>query len=78
MEHNNTDARRRTKYWILFAWILVVIGFSAAAYGYTAFIGKRYLWQVDKNDLAALGNFFQGAVASVWSLAAFISFMLHF
>jgi hypothetical protein len=62
----------------LFAWILVVSGLVAAGYGYTAFIGRHYLWQVDKNELSALGNFLQGAVASLWSLAAFVFIYVAF
>jgi hypothetical protein len=68
----------RPSLWIWFAWILVVAGFLAAAYGYRAFVSPRYLWQVDKNDLAAAGSFFQGAVGSLWSLAAFIFIFVTF
>ena len=58
--------------WIWIAWILVIAGFLAAAYAYLAFVSPRYPWQVDKSDLAAAGSFLQGAVGSLWSLAAFI------
>jgi hypothetical protein len=78
MEQNQINSIRKKTCWVWFAWILVGVGLIAAAYGYTAFIGKRYLWHVERNDLAALGNFLQGAVASVWSLAAFIFIYVAF
>lgn len=62
----------RSSRWILIAWTLVIAGFLTAAYGYLAFVSPRYPWQVDKSDLAAAGSFLQGAVGSLWSLAAFI------
>jgi len=50
----------------------------AVGYGYSAFIGKKPLTNVDRSDLAAYGNFLQGAVASVWSLAAFLFIFVAF
>jgi len=48
------------------AWICVAIGFGAAGWGLNSF-------DLDTpDDLSKLGSYLQGAVASVWSLAAFL------
>src|ERR1044072_9130981 len=60
------------------AWLLVWSGLALSAYGYAAFIGTTPIRHVDRVDLAALGSFLQGAVASVWSLAAFIFIYVAF
>jgi hypothetical protein len=71
-------SKRRLKVWLQFiAFILIAFGVFAFWYGYSAFIQKP-LANVDRSDLAALGNFLQGAVASVWSLAAFLFILVAF
>jgi hypothetical protein len=60
------------------AWLLIGFGIFAVVYGYLAFVGKTPPNNVDRNELALLGNFLQGAVASVWSLAAFIFIYVAF
>src|SRR5436309_12335459 len=60
------------------AWLLIIFGIVAALYGYSAFIGKKSLVDIDRNLLAAFGNYLQGAVASVWSLAAFLFIFVAF
>jgi hypothetical protein len=47
-------------------------------YGYSAFIGTKLPTNIDRSDLAAFGNFLQGAVVSVWSLAAFLFIYVAF
>src|SRR5438105_3786471 len=75
----NSDSFRLKKgLGIWFAWTLIVVGLLCFMYGYTAFIGKQYLLQVDRNDLAALGSFLQGTVGSLWSLAAFVFIYVAF
>jgi hypothetical protein len=74
-----TGKPRRTRVSLTrLAWLLVWSGLALSAYGYAAFIGKTPIRHVDKVDLAALGSFLQGAVASVWSLAAFIFIYVAF
>jgi hypothetical protein len=69
----------KLKLWLqVAAVILIVFGLAAAGYGYLAFVGKKPLANVDRSDLAAYGNFLQGAVASVWSLAAFLFIFVAF
>src|SRR5437763_11034680 len=70
--------RRRIAVLTKIAWLLIGLGTFAFAYGYLAFIGKTSPTHVDRNDLALFGNFLQGAVASVWSLAAFIFIYVAF
>ena len=63
---------RRIDFYKNLAWILIALGAAAAAYGYFAVIGWRWPWPVSKDDLAQFGSYLQGAVASIWSLAAFL------
>ena len=69
---------KRQIFIIRLAWGLVAFGAVAALYGYSAFIGMKLPTNIDRNDLAAFGNFLQGAVASVWSLAAFLFIYVAF
>lgn len=68
----------KLKFWQRGAFILVGIGLLAALYGYLAFVGMRLPWNVDRSDLASFGNFLQGAVGSLWSLAAFLFIYVAF
>jgi len=71
--------QRGWKSWLLvIAFVLIAFGLGAALYGYSAFIGEQPLTNIDRSDLAGFGNFLQGAVASVWSLAAFLFIFLAF
>jgi len=72
------NAHSRRTFWLVVAFLLIAFGLLAFAYGYVAFIGRKPLTNVDKADLAAFGNFLQGAVASVWSLAAFLFIYVAF
>jgi hypothetical protein len=69
---------KKLKFWRAGAFVLIGVGLLAALYGYLAFVGSRPLCNVDKGDLAAFGNFLQGAVASLWSLAAFLFIYVAF
>jgi hypothetical protein len=77
VSHANPKVRK-TVFWINFARFLIGLGILAVAYGYLAFVSPKSPWAVDKNDLALFGNFLQGAVASVWSLAAFVFIYVAF
>src|SRR5258707_391130 len=77
--HALQQTAARQSFIIRLAWVLVAFGTVAALYGYLAFIGKKPPWaNIDKGVLAAYGNFLQGAVASVWSLAAFLFIYVAF
>lgn len=77
----NTPARiekpSKNTYWFTgVAWVFVFVGFLAAGYGiYKCFKDSQGF---GLNNLGLIGSFFQGSVASIWSLAGLMFIYVAF